>query len=229
MATQTTEYAAVVTDRTETYLDAVEDCLLLVPQALSAYDDGSFPETTTALVKQESVCDEHRRQLRHAIGRAQPNFTDVYLRAADLAELFSLVDEVPNAAEAFVRDLDAMSPTLDDETLTAYADVATLAVSATQLLAQGISAYVEALVTTGPTPDVSDTVDRIAALESRCDDHRNRVISRAFERRPTDEALTVRALTQSLDAVPDATEDAADHLLFCGTIRREVEVRLSRR
>lgn len=216
MATRSPDYADIVAEKTVTYLDAVEDCLVLLPQTLSAAADGRpLTDASDALVEQESVCDQHRRRLCGAIGRSRPNYTDVYLRAADLAELFSMVDAIPDAAERFVRDFEAMSPSLSESTLTTLQDVAVLTLSGVKLLTDAIETYVESLLTDGPNPPVGDAVDRISKLESQCDQYRNDVLSQAFEAHSTADALVVRALLQSLDAVPNAVEDAADHLLFC--------------
>ncbi|QIO21480.1 hypothetical protein [Haloarcula sp. JP-L23] len=217
MAIPTAEYANTVTTRTATYLDAVADCVLLLPQILAAYDDDPARREalTTQLADRESACDDHLRSLRTDIARATPNFTDVYLRADALVELYACIDEIPNAAETFVRDLDAVSPELDPQTLATFTDVAALAARATRLLVSTTRGYVQSLTTAGPSPHVSGTVDRIAGIESQCDDRRHAVTSRAFDDLAVEDALLVRDLARSLDTVPDAVEDAADHLRFC--------------
>lgn len=131
MATSTTDYADVLTTRTATYLDAVADCLALLPRTLTAYGD---PTERAAMVRRlaalESDCDDHLRSLRTTVAHADPNFTGAYLRADDLSELYALVDEIPNAAETVVRDLEAIDAPLDEATLTAFTDVAALAARA---------------------------------------------------------------------------------------------------
>jgi uncharacterized protein Yka (UPF0111/DUF47 family) len=215
MGTGTAEHTTDVADRTATYLTAVADCLVALPQALAVYGDARFADAAAELGRRESVCDDHRRRLCGAVGRARPEFSALYLRGAELTELFTMVDAVPDAAETFVRDLDAMSPTLAEPTVDRLADIAALACEATALLTEAIEAYVRALVTDDDAPAIADAVDRIRDLESQCDQYRDELVARAFERRSTADALVVRELVRSLDAVPDAIEDAADQLAFC--------------
>lgn len=216
MGTGTAEHTADVADRTGTYLTAVEDCLVVLPQALAVYGDTqAFADATAELGRQESVCDDYRRRLCGAVGRARPEFTALYLRGAELTELFTMVDAVPDAAETFVRDLDAMSPTLTGPTAERLADIAALACEANALLTEAIEAYVRALATDDSPPAIADAVDRITELESQCDQYRDEIVARAFEGRSTADALVVRELVRSLDAIPDAIEDAADQLVFC--------------
>lgn len=218
MAPETASYTAVVTDETTAYLDAVTDCLVLLPEALAAYGDTqAFADASAALGQQESTCDDHRQRLCGAIGRARPAFTDLYLRAAELSELFRMVDAVANAAEAFIRDLGAMSPSLADTTRRRLEDIAALACQATTLLTDAVESYVRALAANEPTPPITEAVERIRGLESQCDQYRETIVARAFERDTTANALAVRELAQSLDAIPDAVEDAADQLVFCWT------------
>jgi len=218
MATGTAEYTTDVADKTTTYLTAVEDCLVLLPQALAVYDDTqAFTDSAVELGERESVCDDYRRQLCGAVGRARPEFTALYLHGAELTELFTMVDAVPDATESFIQDLDAMSPTLTETTARRLEDIAALVCQANELLTQAIDAYVHALVTDDAAPPIADAIDRITDLESQCDHYRTEIVTQAFDRQATADALVVRELVQSLDAVPNAIEDAADQLMFCWT------------
>lgn len=216
MATGTTEHTTDVADRTATYLTAVEDCLRVLPRALAVYGESqAFADATAELGRKESVCDDHRRRLCGTVGRARPEFAALYLRGAELTELFTMVDAVPDAAERFVRDLDSMSPALTEPTVDRLEEVAALACEANALLTEAIEAYVRALVTDDPAPAIADAVERITDLESQCDQYRDEIVARAFERQSTVDALVVRELVRSLDAVPNAIEDAADQLMLC--------------
>jgi uncharacterized protein Yka (UPF0111/DUF47 family) len=157
MATGTAEYTTDVADKATTYLTAVEDCLVLLPQALAVYDDTqAFTDATVELGDQESVCDDYRRVLCEAVGRARPEFTALYLHGAELTELFTMVDAVPDAAEAFVQDLAAMAPTLTETTARRIEDIAALVCQANTLLTQATDAYVQALVTGDSAPPITD-------------------------------------------------------------------------
>lgn len=105
MATATEEYAELITGSTTEYLDSVRSCTALLPATLLRYGEPEFHQTSIRLGESESMRDARLRELRELVGDADPNYTDVYLRTPDVMELYALLDEVPNAAEQFVRDL----------------------------------------------------------------------------------------------------------------------------
>lgn len=214
MATATDEYAESITGSTEEYLDSVRSCTALLPAALLRYDDPAFHETAIRLGDRESACDARLRELRGLLGDADPNYTDVYLRTPDVMELYALLDEVPNAAEQFVRDLDAIRPDLPEATHEDFRNAAALASRATWLICDAIERYVGSLVSPGRRVDVTDMVERVCALENRADDRKYAAIERSFDRLETADALVVRDLACSLDGTLDAAEDAGDHLLY---------------
>ncbi|MFB6074152.1 MAG: DUF47 family protein [Haloarculaceae archaeon] len=214
MATGIEQYGDAVTATTDEYLESVRSCVSVLPATLLRYGEGEFAATADRLVERESTCDYHLRELRTVLGEARPNTTDLYLRSGDVMELYAQVDAVPNAAESFVRERIAVEPDLDEATRDDLAAMAALTTRATMLLTEVIGEFVASLVTAGPAAAVADAVDQVADLESQCDGLRQDVVVRAFERRPTAEAMLVRDLAESLDAAADAAEDAADHLLF---------------
>lgn len=214
MATATDAYAESVTGSTEDYLDSVRTCTALLPATLLRYGEPEFHESVMRLGDYESTCDAQLRELRSLLGDAEPNYTDVFLRTPDVMELYALLDEVPNAAEQFVRDLDAVRPALSDPTHEDFVNAAALSSRATWLVCDVVGRYVSSLVSPGGSVDVTDTAERVSALERRADDRTYAAIERSFDRLETADALVVRDLAQSLDATLDAAEDAADHLLF---------------
>ncbi len=216
MATVTGAFADEVQSRTTTYLDQVETTTAHLPDALDAY--GADPEAFLAAVDrlntQESECDATLRELTTLLGESlPPNYTDVYLRVDDVIRLYTRVDEIPNHAEQFVRQLSAMGPDLAEETLHALREMGALVVEGTTILTGVIEAYVETLVTGGDPITLADDVDTIVALESACDAHKYDGIGAAFDDSDTADALVVRELLVALDAAMDAIEDTAEHLL----------------
>jgi len=214
MATTTDAFGEAVREQTEAYLTEVQRCLATLPPALLGYGQSEFADGVSKLVAGESVCDERLRTLRTTLGTAEPNYTEVYLNSGTVMELFVLLDEIPNCAEQFLRELDAVRRPLRDQTADALTRMAALAARATRLLTDAISEFVAGLVEPGEQPSVTDAVDQVAVLESRADDLKYEIITYAFDTLPTAEAVVVRDLARSLDAALDAAEDAADQLLY---------------
>lgn len=216
MDTATDEYARDVTSETAAYLDAVTDCVALLPEALERYGDPAFEETADRLCDRESDADDHLLEIRGLVGDlAPPNYTDVYLRTGEVMRLYARIDAVPNAAERFVRDLRAVEPTLSAPVQDDLRQMATLTADATDELAAVTAEYVDTLVTEGgQSGDVTADVERIAALESEADGHRQAAVERVFADHAAEGAILVRDLAESLDSAADAAEDAAAHLLF---------------
>jgi len=215
MATVTDEYGDEVLDATAAYLTDVRDCVALLPTALEHYGTAEFGPTADRLCERESACDDSLRELRRVLGEAAPpNYTEVYLRTGEVMRLYAAIDEVPNAAERFVRRLDAIEPALMPSVRAELGAMATTTVEATDLLADATESCLLDLVSGGDASDFTADIDRIAALESDCDGHKAAIVESAFDANETAEALLRRDFAASLDAAADATEDAADHLLF---------------
>lgn len=216
MDAQTQGYAAAVRSHTDTYLDRVTDCTARLPDALDAY--GTHPEAFEAAVGDiainETDSDDALRDLRTFLSESSsPNYTDVYLRADDVARLYTAIDEMPNAVERFARELRAIAPELDDDLRATVREMVALTVEATETLATATRDYVESLVTEGETARVTEAVEEVATLESECDRLKYDGLARAFDVEPTADALAVRELVLTLDAAMDAVEDAGDQLL----------------
>ncbi|MFB6151991.1 MAG: hypothetical protein ABEJ40_09320 [Haloarculaceae archaeon] len=215
MATDTDEYAADVTDETAAYLDEVRECIALLPAAVDSHGCEEFAGVRDRLCARESAADDRLRRIRSLIGDlAPPNYTDVYLRSGEVMRLYGLIDEVPNRAERFVRDLDAVGPSLTPATGEEFAGMASLTVDATLLLTDLTEQYVGDLVESGEGSALTADVDRLGSIESDCDSRKRAVVERAFGDRPTAEALVRRDLARGLDGVADAAEDAGEHLLY---------------
>ncbi len=214
MATVTDEYGDAVTEATGEYLSAVRSCVSVLPASLLAYGEDGFEERVDRLAGRESTCDVRLRELRSLLGEARPNYTEVYLRTAEVMELYAAVDAVPDAAEVFLRELSAVDPDLRPATVDDLAAMAGYTSRATILLADVVERFVGSLVSPGTGAPVADAVDQIDDLERQCDALRHDVVERALADRPTPEAILVRDLAERLDEAANAAEDAADHLLF---------------
>lgn len=216
MVTVTGAFADEVQSRTATYLDQVDAATSHLPDALDAYgsDPDSFVASVDRLNARESECDATLRDLMALLGDSlPPNYTEVYLRADDVVQLYRRVDAIPNHAEQFVRQLASMEPSVTADTVSTFREMGSLIVEGTTLLTDITVAYVDHLVTSGDRVAIADDVETIVALESACDAHKYEGIQRAFEGCDTADALVVRELLLALDSAMDAVEDAAEYLL----------------
>jgi len=216
MDAPTEGYAAAIRSKTETYLDRVTDCVRRLADATDAYGDdpGAFAAAVDDLAAAESDCDDALRELRTLLSEpSAPNYTDVYLRADDVARLYAAIDEIPNAVERFARELRAIAPPLDGDVRATVREMASLTVEATEALSAATREYVESLLVAGETASVGPAVEEIAALESECDRLKYEGLAAAFDGAPPADAVVVRDLLVGLDAAVDAVEDAADELL----------------
>jgi len=214
VATTTDTFGDAVTEQTEQYFSTVRTCTALLPPALLRYEQNGFTDRVAELVTSESNCDEQLRELRTTLGTAEPNYTDVYLNTGAIMELFVFIDEIPNRAEQFLRELDAMRPPLDESVADALTRMAALVARGTRILTDAVADFVTDLVRSGEPTPVVETIDQVATLESRADDLKYEVITHAFDTYSTAQAVVLRDLVRSLDTAIDAAEDAADQLLY---------------
>lgn len=208
-------------DRSDTYLDAVTDCVGTLPAVLSGYRtaDGSFEAAVDRLSERESACDDHLAGLRRRLGRSRsPEFTAAYLLAGEFVTFYAAVDEVPNRAERLALELAAVEPAVPVPVLDALQELVGYAVGATDLLADLVGRYVAEVEATGGSVAVADGVERIRRLERHCDDLKYDAMATAFEVADGSDALCCRRLLCLADEVANAAEDAADHLVYLNSV-----------
>ena len=217
MSTANGQQTATLVHSTETYLDQIETCLSHLPDAIDAYGDNrqAFVASVDRVRCLESDCDASVRKLRALVGDGiDPTDAEVYLRLDDVTRLYDRLDVIPNRAETFLRELRAAEPTMSAVTREAMQLIATDLARATSVLASVVTRYVESLTTGDTSVEIADDVQTITGIESACDDRRDRILDTVFTERSTADALLVRELLAGLDAIVDAIEDAAEHVLY---------------
>jgi uncharacterized protein Yka (UPF0111/DUF47 family) len=204
-----------VRERTDACVDAVEECVALLPAVLDRYGDPEGVDAAVAaLGDAESRCDDRCRDLqRHLSASLVPSFTGYYLRNADLVSLVSTLDAVTTAAERFGKEFGATDPTLDPASVEAFRAHAATTVEATALFSEAARRYVDAL-DGDAAPAFDGAIVRIRELEEDCDDLKYALVERSFERHDPAPAHVRKDLAVTADAVPNAVEDAADHLVY---------------
>jgi len=203
--------------KTGVYLHHVTESTDDLAAALDAYgtDEDAFDTAVSRLVAVESACDRTLHELRRTVAsEIDPSFSGAYLRKTDLLELYTRVDRIPTELERFARQLRAMSPSLTDAHLSTFTAMTDHVGGAVETLTTAISSFVERLIEGGSGGDPAATVERVAELESTCDQLKYDALSAAFAEGPSPQALVVRELLVCLDGAMNAVEDAADHLLF---------------
>ncbi|QLC34530.1 DUF47 family protein [Halarchaeum sp. CBA1220] len=199
---------------TADFCAGVRDCTAHLPVALAAYRDGdteAFHESAAEAAAAESACDDYARDLRTALATLDPDLTGVYLRARDLLDLLSRLDDVANAVEDALAALASMAPDLDASG-DALIDLGTLAARATERLCDAVAEYVAALCADESPTIERETIDAIRDVEHRCDDLKQDALAAAFAPGLSVNGLAVREVTLALDGVANTVEDAADQL-----------------
>lgn len=185
-----------------TYLDGVAASAAALARGLRTYPDDeiAFLDAVAEVKRRESACDEQLQTLQVALGRRGD---------PELLRLFLLLDEVPNRAETVLRTLAATRPAVPESVLVDLRRMGDLTVSTTERI-RGVAADYALDATDA---DVEGEVLDVRVLEGQCDELKYDVLDRLTH--VDDPARTVLlALVRDLDGVPDAVEDAADHLLY---------------
>jgi uncharacterized protein Yka (UPF0111/DUF47 family) len=215
--TETPETVDELVRRTGEYMRQVETATGRLETLLSQYDGdpAAFESTLADLRTLESECDVLVGDLRSLVGSSMnPNFTGLYLMSDALVEFYETTDSIVNGAEQFGNELAAMEPDLSAGLSGDLEEMAGFAHEATVHLSRAGTTQFENLTRPERPVDISREAEQIRAIEARCDDAKFRALDRAFSSREPVDALTVRALTNGLDAVTNAVEDAADRLVY---------------
>lgn len=197
--------------------DTAAECVSLLPTALGRYaeDDPRFEDVCDRIGALESECDSQVRTVRSSLAEQPAAFTERYLFAPDLLGVVYQIDRVASVSEQFVAELEAIEPALGTSTLRTLAEHARRSAVAADRLHAALDATVGGGDAAVP-PGVDETlaprehVDAIRATESACDQLKYELLSDADG--PAGSVLLVRQFAVTLDAVPNAIEDAADRL-----------------
>lgn len=217
--TETGEFADRLVSETETYLDQTEQCVSVLPEVLAAYPDDDYGSLVDRISALESDCDRTKRRLCGLVAHADVRdlgirLTRVHLHGGQTIELFTVLDEIANAAEAFATDLAAFRPVLPQARRELLHEIAARAVEAMTALRAAVRDYVAVLCNSEASTDIADDVRRVRDAESDCDRLRNELVTAAFAgKEGCASALVCRELVADLDDVVDAMEDVTDRMV----------------
>ena len=202
---------------TAEYLGELESCVGCLRPLIRTYGDepDEFDRQVTAIHARESACDDLLRELRTLLGESMPaNFTGVFLLPGEVVSLFGRIDAVANAVERVAVDLATMRPPVSDPVRDDLLVMVSYTEAATTRLTEATAALAAHLCEPGADFDATADVGAIRRLEGQADEIEQRLLGDAFADGSSLDALVVRELLVGFDAIPDAIEDAADHLVY---------------
>ena len=205
--------------RTATYLDRIDDCVSLLPQALDEYaTDGPYRETVAEIGAIESECDELVREITGVITNAGPDDigllnTRINFNESALLDFYKSLDVVANHTERIVQEVVMMQPSADVEPFRDMREMASRTVEMTVLLVDVVERFVHGLARSDATETLTEGIDSIRNLESECDELRNDAIATAFADDAIDQPLVYRELAILLDELANTIEDLTDQIV----------------
>ncbi len=206
-------------DRTEAYLDRLNDCAALLPELFDRYESsGEYEETLARIEAIESDCDERVRGITGMITDAGADDigllnTRINFNESALLDFYADLDIVANHTERIGQELTMMRPTPAgpfDELREMADQVAAMAAT----LEDVVGRFVHGLARADATETLTEGIESIRAAESRCDELRNAAIATAFSDDDVDAALVYRELAILLDELANAMEDLTDSMVI---------------
>jgi len=188
-----------------TVTETATECVATLPTVVHCYaeHDPAQADVVERIGTLESRCDEEVQSLRRSIAAAGQSFSEAYLFAPDVLALAYEIDRVASASEQFATELAAIEPSLSPGAEQSMLEHARRSTAAADRLRRGVEAALD-------DQPVSDAVDAIRAAESACDRLKYQILAGA--KGSPGQLLMVRQFAVTLDAVPNAVEDAADSL-----------------
>ena len=217
--TDDADFGDQLESRTETYLDRLNDCIELLPEAFDRYEtDGEYHATVDRIGAIESECDNLNRDITGSITDSDPGEmgllnTRINFNAASLIELYNDLDVIANHTERITQELAMTRPehgTTPFEGLTEMADQ-TVTMAAT--LQGVVERFVHGLTVPNATVTLAEGIEAVQDGESRCDTIRDNVIETAFDEGRTADALLYREFAILLDELANTMEDVTDRII----------------
>jgi len=206
--------------QTATYLDRIDDCVALLPQAFDEYASGGpYRETVDEIAALESECDDqvrgdHGRHHQRRPGRHWPVEHPDQLQRVRAARLFyKELDVVPNHTERIVQEVAMMRPDADTDSFRDMREMADRITKMTAVLGDVVERFVRGLARSDATETLTEGIEAIRDLESECDDLRNDAIETAFADTDIDQPLVYRELAILLDELANTIEDLTDRIV----------------
>ncbi len=205
---------------TDAYLDGISDCVKLLPELLAQYEaDGAYRETLAEIQTVESECDERNRTITALITNADAESvgllnTRINFNESALLEFYKSVDVVANLTERIAQELVMIQPPHDTDCFATLTEMAEQIASMTATLEDVIERFVHSLCNAYESDTLTDEIEAVRGMESRCDELRNDVITTAFRDDETDQALMYREFAILFDELANTMEDLTDQIVI---------------
>lgn len=213
------DFGAQLEARTAAYLDRIDACTQLLPQALAEYaNDGPYRETAAEIDAIESECDEQVRAITSTITNAGADDigllnTRITFNESALLDFYKALDVVPNHTERIIQEISMMQPPADVDAFRDTQEMADRIVEMTARLRDVVERFVHGLTRTNATETLTDGIESVRALESTCDDLRNHAIESAFADESIGQPLVYRELAILFDELANTIEDLTDRIV----------------
>lgn len=206
--------------KTDAYLDRLNDCVRLLPEILDEYAaDGEYRDTLDRIQTIESECDRLNRNITALITNANPDNigllnTRINFNESALLEFYKNVDVVANLTERIAQELVMMQPSHDTDCFQGLQEMAEQIASMTTTLEDVVERFVHNLCNTYESDTLTDEIQSVRDMESRCDEIRNDVITTAFSDDGIDQPLMYREFAILLDELANKMEDITDQIVI---------------
>lgn len=207
---------------TTRFVDRIATCLDRLSELVSLYSNGEpYAQCVRQVQDLESECDRVYRSIATHISTANASdlgirLTEIHLNRKQLLDLFAHLDEIPNGAERFASDLEAIEPPEVDDSLDDIQEMIASARAGVRFLEDAVPTFVRSLTHPEKEMSIDEIVGPVRRIESHTDELRDEVIATAFECEPQAVALVYREMVLLLDGVVDAMEDVTDQMVLIG-------------
>ncbi|QSG11644.1 YkaA [Halapricum desulfuricans] len=204
---------------TDAYLESFKAGIDLLPELLDQYAAGDdYSETITEIEDLESECDDRNLAIVALITNADPIDmgklnTRINYNQSALVEFYRTVDVVVNVTERIAHELDMMRPPHDNACFEGLQEMAAEVADTTAVLEEVIERFVHDLGTYEASDSLTEEIQEIRDMESRCDELRNEVIATAFEDETIDQPLMYREFAILFDELANQMEDITEEII----------------
>jgi len=215
--TSDVDFGASLESKTEIYLEQLIECTELLPELLAEYAAGNdIGDRIEQIESIESDCDRTRRTITASIANADSREigllnTPITFNQSALLDFYKELDVVANHTERIAQELEMMHPEPTNE---CYEQLQTMAVTITemtQVLSEVVKRFISGISRNGASETLTDEIETIRRLESRCDKSRNNVIATAFASDLT-QPLVYREFAVLFDELANTIEDVTDRI-----------------
>ena len=205
---------------TETYFSDLRECVGLLPQILSEYENtDNYHETLEQIQGLESDCDRTVREINGTIANAGPSEmgllnSRVHFNSSALIQFYQKLDVIANTTERIAQEVRMMQPAHDNDCFDGLQEMAAATAREITTLEDVVKRFVHSLRNTTEQAVLTAEIAAIRDMESECDRIRNRVIETAFADESIEQPLMYREFAILFDELANTMEDVTDQIII---------------